>query len=203
MKQTILISIVASSSILFAATSVDGVTIEQSSSITASTTIGGIVNQAQTNIDATEGSSSKINRLDITQTNAIKNGSIISGTVADPVIINQGKTTITNSKISKLSLHSNNVIDSSTINGNMSQVNQGNFIITDSNATDSTIGDIDIYTKNTIGGSSSVANSTIIQATTIVTSSDINDLSSTQTNTIDSMNSNSALIAQGKTIISN
>lgn len=182
MKKTILISIVASS-MLFA-TNVDNLTVDQTSSVTGSTTTGATVNQAQTNIDTLGGATSDVDNIAIKQTNAIRNGSTIGGTVEGSVTVNQGETTIDNSTISDLGLDSDNVIDGSTIDGLLSQVDQGSFITTESNGTDSTAGDVDIDADNTISGSG-IHNSTVKQSyTSLENGAQVSGLDLRQVNTI-------------------
>ncbi|SFV70087.1 hypothetical protein MNB_SV-13-523 [hydrothermal vent metagenome] len=202
MKKTILISIVASG-MLFA-TTIDNLNINETSGVdTASTIINATVNQAQVNVDAMGGTISDVDDVNIEQTNSISQSTVGDG--EGTVEVNQGETTINNSIISNLGLKSTNTISNgSTINGYMSQVDQGGFIATDSNGTDSTADDVDIDATNSIDDAT-ITNSTVKQSYTTFDSSTVNDMTQVVTNDITNGTSvtNYSTLLQAKTEIDN
>jgi len=194
MKRTILISIVASG-MLFA-TSVNNVNVDETSSVdTTSNITNATVNQAQINVDTMGGTSSTVDDVNIEQTNRITQ-STVDNYSEGLVEVNQGETTIENSKISNLGLKSINTINNgSTINGN-SQVDQGSFITNESNATDSTADDVDIDATNTIDNAT-ITESAVKQSYTTLDSSNVNDMTQVVTNDI----TNGTTVTNGSTLL--
>ena len=174
MKKTIIISLVISS-LLMGANTVDNLTIEQENRISSSSTINNAtVHQGKSEIIG----SSDVDKVSILQKgsedgNVIDNSDII-GSDTEKTIVYQGLTHIKNSKVENIELESINKIMNVNAIHDATTIKQGNFIINDSNATDSSGVDVDIDSLNRIKGSSVTSNmdinaSDIQQAVTLIT----------------------------------
>ena len=210
MKKTIFVSIIVSA-MLFASTDVTNLTVDNISKVDGSSNVSGAtVNQGQTNVDANGITGSDVDDVTITQKDGTDAGNLITGsTIGDgtnTVTVNQGTTTIENSKVSNVGLSSVNKIESSTVTGD-SKIEQGTLLVSDSNLTDSNANDVEINSQNTIANVNTDTSDIYQSSTKILGHSDVDNLNLTQTNNISVLTGtsddiNASLISQAETSIS-
>ncbi|CAA6812330.1 MAG: Autotransporter adhesin [uncultured Sulfurovum sp.] len=167
MKKTILVSLVVSS-FLMGENTVNNLNINQTSEITAGSSIdNAMVHQGKTEVLG----ASDVDEVIITQVgNSAGNiieGTDVVGSASDSPIIHQGFTKIDNSEAKDLDIDSTNIIkDVGTIYGK-NTIEQGSFIISDSNATDSLAAGTELDAFNTIDNTSIDASAVDINGTLI------------------------------------
>ncbi len=167
MKKTILLSLIVSSLVMGANTA-DNLVINQKSTITTNSTVdNATVHQGKTEILG----SSDVDNLTIEQLgnpagNLIEDTDVVGNDIDSPIIY-QGYTKVNGSEVQDLKIKSiNSIKNVGTIYGK-SRIEQGNFIVTDSNATDSRNDETELDSLNTINNSSIDSSATDINGTVI------------------------------------